>query len=482
MRPLVRVLGVVVASVLLAGTAQASPSPTGISWAPCPELADVECGELSVPVDRADPGDGRVGVAVARRVASDPARRIGVLVVNPGGPGNSGVDFVLRADGVFSPEVLARFDVVGFDPRGVGRSGAVVCSAEVVGRRPRVAPGGAAEFAALAAYNAELEADCRARTGPLHDHVDTLSVVEDVEALRVALGERRISFYGLSYGTLLGQQYAERHGARVRGVVVDSNVDHSQGTWRYAEVEAAGAEDAFEEFVAWCGRTSGCALHGRDVGAVWRGLLERAERGTLVLPGAGTPITADALRKNVRGAFYAPAWASLAELLVALEAEPETVVAERESAAGADVVAEPFPAVFCQDWALPVRDFREYAALTARVRRVAPNMGGGQRPDQPIGTCLGRSADVANPQRPLRITGAPKVLMLNGAHDPATPLAGALNAHRQAGGAVVLVTYEGGGHGVYQRSACTRGVVDAYLLDGVVPEDGTRCPAVEPGA
>lgn len=305
----------VLASALATGSASGDPGyRADITWAPCPERADVECGEVRLPVDWTDPGGEAFTLALARQRADDPAARQGVLFVNLGGPGGSGVDFALVADRYFSPAVLARFDVVGFDPRGVARSNPVVCSAAELAQAPPTAPTDRAGFARLARHNRELADDCRANTGPLHDHVDTGSVVRDLDALRRSLGEREINYFGLSYSTMIGQQYAERYGHRIRAMVLDSNMDHSLGVGAFVETEAAAAEDSFREFVAWCDRTPSCALHGRDVVALWHDLLARAGRGEL---GAVTP---EQVRREAFAAFYGPTWAALAEHLEALDA------------------------------------------------------------------------------------------------------------------------------------------------------------------
>src|SRR5690606_11889323 len=153
---------------------------------------------------------------------------IGSIVINTGGHGGTGVDAVLQNWLGFSPELTSRFDVVGFDPRGVGRSHPILCSFELAAQAPDpLEIDGPAEFAALLAYDERYRQDCRARTGPLFDHVDTGSVVRDLDAIRAALGERKLTYYGVSYGTLIGQLYAERYPGRIRALALDSNMDHS---------------------------------------------------------------------------------------------------------------------------------------------------------------------------------------------------------------------------------------------------------------
>jgi pimeloyl-ACP methyl ester carboxylesterase len=482
-RPIIRALGgVATALALVTGitsTASAEPEArgaAGIAWQPCPELAEVECGTLRLPIDWANPRGEQFDLAVARRKATDPAKRVGVLVVNPGGPGGSGVNFALGADGYFSPEVQERFDIIGFDPRGVARSQPVQCSVDVLSRQPTIYPADQRQFDALAAYNRELAADCRARSGPIFDHADTGAVIDDIDALRKALGERKINYYGLSYGTLIGQQYAERYGRNIRAMVIDSNMDHSLGTWRFHETEAATAEDSFREFVAWCERTESCALHGQDVVKAWNDLLDRAGRGEIVDPvDPDREVTPELIIRNAFGAFYGPDWQPLSDLLVALGAGTPAPVAF-----AAETARSPFQAVFCQDWAIRVGSYGEFAALVDRANRIAPNMRGSSLGHRAMASCVGLPEQVNNPQHRLRIKDAPKILMMNALHDPATGYEWAANAHRQSRDTTVLLTYEGWGHGVYDRSDCTRGITDDYLVDLEVPRTDVRCAAVEP--
>ncbi|TQM83369.1 TAP-like protein [Saccharothrix saharensis] len=485
MRPIMRALGgVATALALAAGTtsvasAETEPEALGagrIDWRPCPELAEVECGTLSLPIDWANPRGERFDLAVARRKATDPAERIGVMVVNPGGPGGSGVNFALGADGYFSPEVRQRFDIIGFDPRGVARSQPVRCSVEVLRAQPSVHPTDQREFDALAAYNRELAADCREHSGPIYDHADTGAVIRDVDALRKALGERKINYYGLSYGTLIGQQYAERFGRHIRAMVIDSNMDHSLGTWRFTETEAETAEDSFREFVKWCDRTESCALHGQDVAKAWDDLLARADRGEITDPFDPTrQVTADDVIGVAFGAFYGPEWQQLSDFLVELGAGTPA-----KSFAAEETARNPFPAVFCQDWAIRVKDHRQFSALVDRARQLAPHMRGSALGHTAMAGCVGLPERVNNPQHRLEIEDAPKILMLNALHDPATGYEWAVNAHRQSRDTTVLLTYEGWGHGVYDRSDCTRGATDDYLINLKTPRPGARCAAVEP--
>ncbi|MFG3685307.1 alpha/beta hydrolase [Micromonospora sp. NPDC047740] len=467
----VGVLSVMAGATGVARPATAAGRTPAIAWAPCAPDATAECGTLSVPVDWADPAGPRFDLAVARRAATDPQARIGTLVFGPGGPGDSGVSRVVTGIGRFSEELRRRFDIVSFDPRGVGRSNPVICSPELLAGRPSPALASQAEFDLLLAYNRRLRDDYRARTGPVFDHADTRSTVRDLDAIRAALGEDRLTFHGSSYGTLLGEQYAEVFPHRVRALVLESAVDHSLGTRGFVTTQAAAVQDSFDEFVAWCDRVAACALHGRDVRAVWADLMARAERGELrSAADPAVPVTPFDLVVTAHGGFVGPAWADLASRIAVMSAGGPAAVA------GFPPLAT---AAFCADWSLPVRDYRQYADLLRRAARVAPDM---RYPAAlwAVAACLGWPQPVANPQHRLTARGTPPLLMINSRHDPASGYNWALHVQRQLGDRGVLVTYEGWGHGAYTRSACTTGVVDDYLISVRPPAPGTTCPAVAP--
>ncbi|MEU0688125.1 alpha/beta hydrolase [Streptomyces uncialis] len=470
-----------VAMVLVAGLAavpavHASPSAAGaLRWAPCgdPAKPGAECATLTVPVDWARPDGPRLDLAVARRQATDPGARVGSMVFGPGGPGDSGVETVVGRIGRFSPEVRRRFDIVSFDPRGVGAGNPVTCSGDLLAARPSPELTSQADFEATVAYNKRLRADCRARTGPVFGHLDTTRTVRDLDALRAALGERRLTFHGSSYGTLLGARYAETYPHRVRAAVLESVMDHSVPTAReFLRAQAAAAEDSFREFVKWCDGAADCALHGRDVRGVWRDLLARAGRGELADPARpGTPLSSsDLVNKTAFRKFYGADHAGLATSVARMDAS-EPLPPSPTSVAP----LHPATPVFCSDWHLPVRDHREYASLVAMMNRTAPDLPH-LLPLHMVAACLG--APTADPQRRLDVRGAPPILLSHALHDPATGYPWAVSVARQLGRGGALLTYEGHGHGSVTRGPCMRDTVDRYLTDLVVPPRGTRCPAV----
>jgi pimeloyl-ACP methyl ester carboxylesterase len=515
---LTAILGVTAAAGPPAAAPAAARPTGGIAWKPCPEDRTVQCGTVRVPVDRTDPYTGTVDIALARRPATDPAARIGALVVHPGGPGGSGVDFALGGDRFFSPGLRRRFDIVGFDPRGVARSHPVMCSTALTEAAPSPLLADRAAYTAMIAYNRRLAADCRRHTGPVFDHVDTISVVQDVEALRIALGEPRLSFYGVSYATLIGQQYADRYPDRVRAIGLDSTLDHSVGTDDFLTVETDAVQDSFDEFTAWCARSRDCALRGRDVTALWAGLLARAGRGTLRDPiDPRLRLTVLDLLDVAFSSFYEPQWYSLAYYIeaadepgarrsraartetariagLARQARPgwrtggawaastrlSTPAAARRPRAAAGLTENTFQAIFCEDWSLPVDGYAGYRAQLNRLAGRAPQMLVSPLALTATVGCLGWPSPANNPQRRIDPARSGPLLIVNARHDPATAYRWAQGAAGQLGTVASLVPYDGWGHTVYGRSACVTSVADRYLTALFVPRAGGQCPAVEP--
>jgi pimeloyl-ACP methyl ester carboxylesterase len=470
------VSGTLVLSVPASGQAA---QISAIDWKPCPQDVTAECGTLRLPIDYSKPSGEKFDLAVARRKAADPAKRVGVLLVNPGGPGDSGVDMALSLPPYVGADFRERFDIVGWDPRGVARSRPVMCSTDLLANPPTSYPANQAEFDALGKYNRDLLDDCRKRSGPIADHADTGATVQDMDAIRRALGEQKISYYGMSYGTLMGQQYAERYGDKIRDMVLDSNMDHSLGTWGFAATAAISAQSSFTEWVKWCDRTTSCALHGQDVVKAWESLLAKADRGEVSNPGnPAQKIDARGLAREALGAFIEPDFGPLAEIVAQLTGQLTGQQPAKRAAQGeANAV---FHAAFCSDWSLPVRTFAEYKALEAAETALAPDLRGVSRGHNVAAACVGLPEKVSNPQHRLDIRNAPKILMLNSLYDPATPYSWAANAHRQSKDTTVLLTYEGWGHGVYGRSECTTASVDTYLTTLKTPKPGARCAPVQP--
>jgi pimeloyl-ACP methyl ester carboxylesterase len=457
-----------------AGPADARPA-AGLSWQPCADDRTARCTALSVPVNWADPYSPKMTLAVAMRPATDPAHRIGALIVHPGGPGVSGFDFALGAASFFSPALRARFDIVGYDPRGVGRSNPIRCDSALLAAAPSSLISSPAQYDAAVAYNRKRDADCRSHSGPVFDHADTTSGVRDLDALRAALGEAKLSFYGASYGTLLGAQYADTYPDRVRVLALDSVMDHSAGVDDFLGTETDAVQDLFDQFVAWCAKDPTCVLRGQDVRAVWARLMTRAAAGTLTDPfHPGQRVDVSALVDVAYSSFYTPQWYSLATYMKAASAP-----AGRTAPPPPATTTDTFAAVFCNDWALPIAGYADLRDRLAALRVRAPQMLASPLALSAVTGCLGRTAPPVDPQTRLRPARTP-TLLIGTRHDPATAYAWARNVAAQLGPAASLLTYDGWGHVAYGRTACVTARVDAYLIAGARPAAGSHCPGVVP--
>ncbi|MFC7534659.1 alpha/beta hydrolase [Actinoplanes sp. GCM10030250] len=448
-----------------------------ITWETCPEDEQVQCGTMRVPADWGAPYGPQIDVSLARRPAGDPKRRIGVLMVNPGGPGASAVTMALEAQPL-SAEVGERFDIVGIDPRGVGRSAPILCDQALVDSKPSPLPASESEFARIATFNQRLAADCSSRSGPAFHHADSASVVRDMEAVRVALGEPQINFYGASYGTLLGQLYGEYYPQRLRGLVLDSVMDHSVDAGEFLTQAAEASQDSFDEFVAWCARDTRCVLRGHDVKAIWAKLMARAAAGTLVNPyDPPSRLTVWDLISAAFSAFYDPQWYSFAHYLQ--EAYAPAPATARRAVMPVDQTPYSFPAVVCQDWWLPVAGFAGYQDQLRALAVRAPQMLTSPLALTAVAGCLGWPRLPVNPQRAIQRATGP-VLLVNSRHDPATAYTWARQVAMQLGPDARLLTYDGWGHVAYSHSTCVSRAVDRYLSDLTLPATGASCPAVEP--
>jgi pimeloyl-ACP methyl ester carboxylesterase len=275
---------------------------------------------------------------------------------------------------------------------------------------------------------------------------------------------------------LIGAQYADRYPRRVRAVVLDSVMDHSAGIDDFLGIESAAAQDAFAQFIAWCAGDATCAVRGRDIPALWSGLLARAAAGTLTNPyDPGKRMTVSDLVEVAFSSFYDPQWYAFGYYLKEATEPP----AAARAAVPEVPAAHGFAAVFCADWALPVQGYADLAAKLAATRARAPQMLASPLALSAIVGCLGWPSKPANPQRELRPVDAP-ILVINSRHDPATAYLWAQRVAAQLGPRAGLVTYEGWGHVVYGRSPCVTGAVDTYLIEARTPPAGTSCPGVPP--
>ncbi|PPK62058.1 alpha/beta hydrolase [Actinokineospora auranticolor] len=447
-----------VASVVAATGAQAqTPARDRVAWQKCGERG-ADCGSVSVPLDWNRPGGAKITVAVSRLKATDPAKRIGVLVFNPGGPGGPGSGVVRdNAAELFPRDLLDRFDLIGLDPRGVGDSKpAIACEKPVADPAVTQFPRDQAGYDRLVAYNRVVADGCRRKTGPLIDHVDTVSAARDIDAVRVALGEDKVNLLGLSYGTFLGSTYASLYPDRVRAFVLDGAVDHTVGSRRMALDETRTTEEVFAEFGRWCASDPTCALHGRDAVAEYRALLDRATRHPVPATGVPGGLTAE----QIGYAAYS--------YLILKDYWPYLATAIRDAATDAaglvgEVSSPAYRAIACHDFPSDVRDFADLSARLREVRTSPTARGYVEAWDIQAG-CLGWPIRAKNPWGPTPVRGAPPILVVSGEHDPSTPNAWGIGLARQIACSRLLV-WKGYGHTAYLNDPATQRREVDFLLN-----------------
>ncbi|ADD41943.1 alpha/beta hydrolase [Stackebrandtia nassauensis] len=469
------VVAAVAAVYFVSGAEGASVS--SLDWKPCQDNDKADCASVTVPIDWSKRQSGTVDVAVARREATDPKHRIGTLVYVPAGPGSSGVEAITDDEFftmLITSPIAERFDVIGLDPRGVKRSHPVTCAKDLVDKVDAVVPPTREGYDARLKGNAALMDDCRDRTGPLFDHLDSVSVAKDIEALRSALGEESVNLYALSYGTLPAQMYAEQFPDRLRGTVLDSNMDHSLNTKDVMVTGAEATQDAFDDLVSWCRDDEECSLHGKDVRAMLADLYAKAEAGDLTEPGdADTPVTVANLISGIVSPLAVTDRGKAADRIAALTTGKGKAAPTEQ----ADGEVMPLPITMqCADFPRGIADYDAFRDAWDASEKAAPDVHFSPLNWSVPQNCLNWDAGADNPRHRLDVRGAEPVLVLGSRFDTQTPYSWSANVASQIDGAV-LATYEGPGHGVYQRTDCTRRLVERYLIRGETPRDGVSCPA-----
>lgn len=484
-----------------AGTGKAKetpPPPPGTS----PGLADYykqearwtncqggfECATVKVPLDYAKPGSGGdVKLAVIRLPAKNKSQRIGSLLTNPGGPGGSGVEFVRANAMSFSQALRDRFDIVGFDPRGVGGSSPVRC---LTGKQldryfaTDSSPDDQAEVGELLQQGKGFAGGCQARSARMLPYVGTINAARDMDVLRGALGDKQLTYFGASYGTYLGAYYAEQFPKNVRALVLDGAIDPKLAAAQINLEQAKGFERALRSFATDCARSADCTL-GNDADAVLdkiSELLARADKtpfnnglgdGRVVNePMVATGIAAALYQKEawptLRLALNRAAGANDGTLLLRLA----DLLTERKADGTYSNLMESNMAVNCVDKPFSA-DPRTYERDAAAAKKAAPRFGAfivwGSLP------CAYWPAKTVQKPRALTAAGAKPILVIGTTRDPATPYSWSegLAGDLQSG---VLLTLDGDGHTAYLAgNRCIGQYVDRYLVEGSPPKNGTVC-------
>jgi len=465
-----------------APTSATAPTSGGLRWQPC--RSGFECSTLTVPRDDAQPAGPTVDLALIRSPARDQDRRIGSLLVNPGGPGGSAIDYVRYATHTLPAELRDRFDIVGVDPRGSGESDPVKCKYDMSKYYALdFSPDDQAERDALVAGMQKFVDACVASEGDYLRYISTDYTVRDLDKVRAALGDDRLTFLGYSYGTYIGAKYAAAFPDRVRALVLDGAVDPSLDSKQMQVQQSAGFEDVLDGFLKWCTRESSCAFHrGGKVIPAFDALRARVDAEGLRVPGARPARTlsptefdlglGEILYEGAGGYSY------LGEALDAADRGDGAAMAdladsytERSPDGSYGGIEDAFLAISCADGP-PVGTVADVAEIEAAAAKVAPRTGPGIV-NNSIACALWPIPGA--PAAPASAPDAPPIVVVGTRHDPATPFAWAQSLARQLGSAV-LISAPGAQHTSFgMGNRCVDDAVVRYLVDRTAPKRTLTC-------
>ena len=442
------------------------------------------CAKVKVPLDYDNPGGETIEIAVKKRTASGDS--VGSLFVNPGGPGGSGIELVESAGSYFSKNLTSSYDVVGFDPRGVGASTAVDCltDAELDAERAGANDPATPSAAATQERAQKMGEACASKTSPagLLDHIDTISAAKDLDILRAVDGQQALTYLGFSYGTYLGATYAELFPANTGRLVLDGAVDPSLSLGDRASGQAQGFETALRTYVQQCqsGQAvqegQSCPLTGdADAGVQQvRTLISSADQAPLKTSDPNVTVDGSTIRSVVRRFLYTSEyWSFLTYALdQAITQKDGSYIQVLYGKVAAGGSAPTFYAVNCLD--IPVQgDMTSWEKEYQQILQSSPTFGASLGNQD--ARCQAWGHNGTRKPAPIHAKGAAPILVVGTAGDPATPYAWsqALADQLESGR---LLTWEGNGHTAYGRSgACVQKAVDTYLISGTMPEEGLTC-------
>ena len=471
-----------------------------VEWYDCVATAGVEksaektgfqCAKVTVPLDYSLPDGQTIEIAMKKHLATGSVRQ-GTLFMNPGGPGGSGVDNVGAMATTTFAGVQSAYDIIGFDPRGVGSSTAITCSTDaeakaMEGVSPVDAAGAPVAFEKRATVMSErfkqLEADCASRTKPteLLDHVDTVSVARDLDILRALSGDQKLNYAGFSYGTYLGATYAELFPANTGRLVLDGALDPSLSYSERRQGQALGFERALRNYVAWCQSGQSCPLTGdTDAGLQQIGdIFTSANQSPVPSSDPNRPVTGEDMKRIVGFILYFPesSWSAVSEALgqvinehdaSAFRAMADQIAAQPQVNTGANI------GINCLDYRVE-GNMATWTAQSKELERIAPRFATVTEAGD-LG-CQAWGHTGTQPSKALHAKGAAPILVIGTTGDPATPYewAEALADQLDSG---QLLTWEGNGHAAYTNSGhgpCVTQAVDTYLLTGTMPKKGLTC-------
>jgi len=462
-----------------------------ITWHTCNDKAidsedsdKFECSTVDVPLDYAQPDGEKISIALIRLPAS--GSRSGAILYNPGGPGASGFDYVASMGQTYVDELqLEEFDFVGFDPRGVDRSGGLRCQTDKEIDKymyPDTTPDTPAEEAFLQAAYDSFAAACKVKYGAKLKFYSTENTARDMDMIRIAMGDEKIGYLGVSYGTYLGAVYASMFPDRVRSMVLDSAYEPKGDSIeeRYM-TQMRGFEKAMNNWIDWCEKEDTCAFRSSDVGALWDALVAKLDQQP-VAGKDGRLANQEVLDTATRSALYSESrWGNLAQALADVEAGDAEEVwyladtyNDRQDN-GTYLTSNQSQSVITCASGILYDSVPNADELLKKMQTEAPRMSRGATAKQLAAPSDCRVYMEVMPIAPVQYSGDAPVLIIGGENDPATPMRWSHKMHDEMGPNAALLTYSGEGHGQVLESKCVEAAASQVLTAMKLPTDGTKC-------
>ncbi|MER5935468.1 alpha/beta hydrolase [Streptomyces sp. NPDC002054] len=487
--PMLATAGLIATTVPLLATAQASAAEQAAApylkqkpaWHRCADNrpASFECATLKVPLDYRRPQGRMIDLAISRVKSENPGKRRGILMANPGGPGASGTYRAMLLHETMPKDVRDQYDLVGFDPRGVGGSSPISCGlTEDEEKTDR--PYRPETYAADIAWARTVADKCRKKAGDVIPYITTRNTARDMDTIRAVLGERKVSYVGYSYGTYLGAVYSQMFPQRTDRFVLDSGVDPNR-IWRgMFQVWATGTEPAYRQWTRWAAQRNdeyGLGTSPEAVSKTFWGLVERADR--VPIDYFGTKLTGDDLRAS-REMFFHPNQASIIVKQLKKSAAGQSEPAPVPAGGAAAPEPKDLPtdnsiavvwSVMCGDTGAWPRSTGQYAREAAADKKKYPLYGDVASNIKPC-AFWDRPVEEATP-----MDKAAKVLTVQNEWDPQTPLSSGQGLHRALKGSRMVLAAGGRGHGVYllDDTSCANATVNRYLSTGRLPAKDVTC-------
>lgn len=486
-------------------TAQAFDSQH-ISWGACTsepaddptaDLSGFQCGSVVVPLDYANPAGKDVTLALVKWPAANQANKVGSLLTNPGGPGASGVDFVEESKSEFDGALHAHYDIIGFDPRGLGRSDPITCLDDKTQDKlyEQDPPKDATARANKAAQDSKtLAAACEKHSGDLLPYVGSKYVAQDMDLIRQVLGDKKLNYLGISYGTYIGSVYAEQFPANVGRMVLDGAVDPNADQLEANVQQQVGFEKSLEKFASDCvtNYASQCPLSGSPTAAAQQlgHFIDGLQDHPLQTDDPNRPLDQTLGWTGVIIGLYGDVgsdwWKYLRDALskAMKDSDGSELLAGADQYNGRDARGHysteqnGLVAVRCADFTTPAPSAAEVQTAYNQLKSGASILNSSLAPgDLSLPMCANWPFQTAEKPHQIRAQGSDTILVVGTTDDPATPYQNAVNLAKGFANARLL-TRVGTGHAAFgSGNQCAQSAMDAYLVSGTLPADGTRCTA-----